>query len=470
MALKNIAETDLHQFWEKSEYFSHLLLSHSGSEIEIIRRGKANTDGGPDYRGIVIRIDGKITHGDCEIHISPLDWSRHGHQKDAAYNQTCLHLALDSVPAPQILLENGSPVEQILVPQRIFEEFLSRSRKKKNPIQPLNCALAQENSTVKIAILQTAGHKRLQQKSSYFAERYSAVSWDQLLYEGLCQALGYAKNTQPFCTLSRLVPIDLLFQEMRHTKILSAEKTAAALLFGAAGFLEPHPQAEFTSAEIAEYSRPLIKFWSHLRHVLQIQPMQRTQWQFFRLRPQNFPTRRIAGIAGLITKFQRLGILEYLLHDIKNDHLSKAEINNNLRQFFTVEADHYWCDHFDFKMRESSGRSSNLGMLIGKNRAADLVVNIVFPVLLFYAGETGDGKLQNKLLELYSSHPRLQENSITREMLRKTGFRKMPGGDSNYNVCMQQGFLHLAKNSCGANQCNRCLEIMLPFASREGEN
>ena len=257
---------------------------------------------------------------------------------------------------------------------------------------------------------------------------------------------------------------------MQYAKLLSPEETVSALLFGAAGFLEPHPIMNYFTGEVAEFTHKLIRFWQHARHVLQIKPMQRSQWQFFRLRPQNFPTRRIAGVAGLVAKFQRLGILEFLLHDIKNKHIPHQEINRSLCQFFTIETDEFWRYHYDFKMRKERAATGNLGMLIGKQRAADLVINIVFPLIVFYAEETGDGTLQNKILELYNCHPQLQENSVTRQMRKKIELDKRQLTGASYNVCLQQGLLHLAHNLCADGMCRQCLDVMQPSASREAEN
>ncbi|KAA3613908.1 MAG: DUF2851 family protein [Calditrichaeota bacterium] len=465
-----VPETDLHIFWEKSQFFSQRLLTHSGKNIEIIHRGSANKDGGPDYRGIVLRLDDVIIEGDCEIHISPLDWVRHGHHIDPAYNQTCLHISLDSIPPPPIQLENGQNVEQILVPQTEFEHFINRH----NPARKVEtnaCALFSKPNYKKLEILQAAGLHRLRQKARVFQERYDSVSWDQLIYEGIFQALGYSKNIQPFRMLSNLLPIDLVFHEMQQSRNMPPEDTAAALLFGAAGFLETKLLAQSYSSAVEIYSKNLIEFWQHARHILQIQPMQRAQWQFFRLRPQNFPTRRIAGIAHLLAKFQRQGILERLVTDLKNDALSIAEINKNLRHFFTIPTDDFWSVHFDFKERKApSANKGDLGMLIGKNRADDLVINIIFPILEFYSREVGDSILQVKLLEHFTHYPRLQENTITREMIQKTGLSSQTSARLQYNARIQQGLIHLAKNICKPAQCDQCLQSTPPCASTEVGN
>ena len=453
------SELHLHQFWEKSKYFSHLMLTQSGKKIEIIRRGSVNTDGGPDFRGIVIRLDDKIIEGDCEIHLNSADWVRHWHHVDSAYNQTCLHISLDHNPASKIILENGCEVEQLIVPQNQVLAFLARREDEIPGQKSKSCALSKQSSFVKIGILQEAGKRRLMQKSQVFSERYAAVSWDQLIYEGICQALGYAKNTQAFGKLAQLVPIDLLFHEMRQARSGAEEEAAAALLFGAAGFLETQLEEQNASPEIKRYVANLNEIWQHVRHVLQIQPMQRAHWQFFRLRPQNFPTRRIAGIAKLIVKFQRYGILERLICDVQSEVLNLREINSGLREFITIEADAFWQFHYDFKERTSQNAAAGFGMLIGKNRADDLVINILFPIIAFYAKEIGDANLGNKLLELFSCYPRLQENTVTRQMLIKILLNKSSKNETRDNARVQQGLIHLSKNLCHEEECDRCLSI-----------
>ena len=55
-----ISEQRLHAFWQKSRYFTRLLLTSSKHQIEIIHRGKYNRDAGPDFIGAVVKIDNKL--------------------------------------------------------------------------------------------------------------------------------------------------------------------------------------------------------------------------------------------------------------------------------------------------------------------------------------------------------------------------------------------------------------------------
>ncbi|KAA3657557.1 MAG: DUF2851 family protein [Calditrichaeota bacterium] len=470
MVKPRFSEFQLHEFWEKSRYFSRPLLTQNGNQVEIIRRGRPNQDGGPDFRNIVIRMNDAILEGDCELHLNSIDWKRHGHHLDRAYNQTCLHVALDNVPVTRIHLENGCEVEQILVPSELLAEFIAKKEADDKDVQATKCALGSCDASKKMSILHNAGMERLVQKAAVFKERFHAVSWDQLVYEGLCQALGYSKNTQAFQMLAQIIPIDLLFYEMRQARSGLAEATTAALLFGAAGFLDEKSLKDNNSTEIQAYTATLRDIWCHAQHVLQIRPMQRAQWQFFRLRPQNFPTRRIAGIVKLITKFERVGVLERLTSNILNEGLTHAEINISLRDYFAIEADAFWQQHYDFKVRESKTSNKSFGMLIGKNRADDLVVNIVLPILLLYASETGDANLNNKLQELFSDYPCLQENSVTRKMRNRLFLHRNQKNELQYTARLQQGLIHLSKNFCLDGDCNKCLQTKLLSATREADN
>ena len=79
------------------------------------------------------------------------------------------------------------------------------------------------------AVLDRAGMERFLQRTQVFQERLAENDCDQLLYEGMMEALGYSKNKGPFLQLARKTPLNILIGQ--------PPEKIQALLFGIAGLL-----------------------------------------------------------------------------------------------------------------------------------------------------------------------------------------------------------------------------------------
>ncbi len=453
--MQELSEADLHRFWRSSRYLKQALTTEDGRRLEVLRRGRHNRDAGPDFRGAALRLDGRPVLGDVEIHLDARDWLNHGHAGDPAYNGVILHVSLaEFPPLAAIRLENGCEAPQLLIPAEVVAQEAA-------PAAPplLDCALSRESSERIVAVVYHAGDERFRQKAQAFRERLVQQSWDQLLYGGICEALGYSKNQKPFRRLADRVPIDLIFAELRECAPDEAELVASALLLGAAGFLSPPEKTGAIDAEIQRYLEPRRTLWQRLRHVLQIQPLQPEEWSFFRLRPTNFPPRRVAAVSKLVLRFYHAGMIETLAATALQGKTAQ-EVIAEFRKFFRIPADDFWQHHYDFKSRDG-WRSRALGHLVGNARADDLIVNVVLPILDAYARETGQAVLQNRIHEAYNDFPALMENELTRRMRNQLGSadagRSFPRG-----ARFQQGLLHLCKNYCRYLYCEQCLDLRRP--------
>ena len=136
-----------------------------------------------------------------------------------------------------------------------------------------------------------------------------------------------------------------------------------------------------------------------------------------------------------------------------------SRVIRELHGTFVVPADDFWQDHYDFRGRSLARPTGNLGHLVGEQRAHDLVVNVVLPILMLFARETGNAHLQNRVLEVYSSYPNLQENVITRRMRQQLFPQGRRAKTETTGARFQQGLLHLSKNFCQSLSCESCLRI-----------
>jgi len=420
--------------------------------VEIINPGEYNREGGPDFRRATLRLAGKIVQGDIEIHLDPRDWYTHGHHLDPAYNGVILHLAL-FLPKPpaaagNIFRENGLPVPQVLLPAAALASPPAED------VLLFHCPLSLQAPEKIQATVQQAGKERLAAKAGAFAEQLAQASWDQVIYRGMAEALGYEKNQETFRRLTDIVPIDLLLAELRDARIITPEILVEALLFGAAGFLAPVPNLGAGAAFVT----PRWRVWEEKRHTLQIRPLRRENWLFFRLRPANFPSRRLAALCALVLKFARGGILEQALGMVAAHGKERKRLVRVLLQHLYCPAGEFWQWHYDLHTPPSKVNRPR-GDLLGRERALDIIVNILLPVLWLYYREAGNSVLQNQVQEAYAALPKLQENQISRRMRQQLSAARPLPAQTGAGARDQQGLVHLHKLYCRPRRCQECLQL-----------
>lgn len=471
----NFPEPALHQIWQQRQIPAGLLRTTEAQTVEIIDPGEYNRDAGPDFRRATIRLGDKILQGDVELHLEASDWFNHQHHLDLKYNDVILHLALAAAAAPVLLhKENGLTIPQILLPR---EKILRLAPARPIASALFDCPLSRTAPEKIHATVRQVGLLRLRAKAEAFAEQVANSSWDQAVYRGLAEAMGYDKNQEPFRRLTELLPIDLVFGELRAGRDTPPAILLETLLFGAAGFFSALPAPDkIPDAEIAQFLAPRLERWKLLQHALQIRPLRREVWQFFRLRPPNFPTRRLAGFAALLLKFYRDGLLEHLsaifLATAKVPMQKRTKsIIAELLNYFTCPAEGFWQTHYDFLPASKGGENrdehifmpvTHYGDLIGRDRALDILVNIVLPALWHYGRQAGDAHLQNLVQEVYGSFPRLQENQITRAMRQQLSQQFPVSRTVAASALTQQGLIHLQKLYCRPLRCEACLGLAVP--------
>ena len=88
-------ESLLHFIWRFQKFSKSQLKTVDGKALEILFPGYLNTSGGPDFSEAKIYLDKLYWSGAVELHVCASDWFRHGHQKNAAYDNVILHVVWD---------------------------------------------------------------------------------------------------------------------------------------------------------------------------------------------------------------------------------------------------------------------------------------------------------------------------------------------------------------------------------------
>lgn len=210
-----------------------------------------------------------------------------------------------------------------------------------------------------------------------------------------------------------------------------------ALLLGAAGLLPSQrrlPRPEEDRAIQMEES------WLRLGGET---PMSAAQWDLFRVRPGNHPSRRLAAMAGLLETFPlglEQGILALVRHAIR-------EGCSVLEEGLLVPASGYWADHQDF------GLPAAPAALLGRGRASQIAVNVALPFAGASVQYGQDASLGTAAARLFRAYPRLEPDRVTRDMESK-----LPGcaGAPWLGARHQQGMHYLYRWFCQRGCCPAC--------------
>ena len=242
--------------------------------------------------------------------------------------------------------------------------------------------------------LSTAGEERFAARVSgtELAMRHEGV--DQALYAAVMECMGFPRNKRQFRELARRLPWSALVSRPATGDAPGIED----LLLWAGGFVAKPAGAGTLNGKTPAWTRPAG-------------------------RPDNAPDRRIRGAAGLAERWREQGGPGRAMADVLLGASKPSEV---------VRA---------FEVRGEDDKRS----LIGRGRAAEIVVNAVLPGMCAAARLAGDGKLESAAMDLYRRFPALPENSITREA--KLMFApESRDRTARYGAREQQGLIYLYRS------------------------
>src|ERR1043166_9265724 len=187
------------------------------------------------------------------------------------------------------------------------------------------------------------------------------------------------KNPQAFLSLARAVPLEFFTDVINTPDPEKGLIQYEAILFGVAG-LFPLTK-NMSDVQGKKRVRQLKSLWKSYRTTYHGEILSEAEWQFFRLRPENFPTIRLAGAARLIPQMIKKDFFKSIIQTVKSVELSGREKFYSLEQLFIVPAEDFWSTHFLFE----EGATHEIKTLVGKSRADDIILNVVIPISLLYA-------------------------------------------------------------------------------------
>jgi hypothetical protein len=135
--------------------------------------------------------------------------------------------------------------------------------------------------------------------------------------------------------------------------------------------------------------------------------MNEADWCFFRVRPDNFPTRRLIALSYLISRYHKSGLLRGILRLVKKAPAGTE--HHWLESGLAVASHGYWQNHFDFGIV-----TSRASAFIGYEKASAIIINTILPFAAAWGELDSDSKLKKKAAEIYRRYPKTGDNELTR--------------------------------------------------------
>jgi hypothetical protein len=414
-------ESLLHYIWQ-FQYFDHAnLQTTSGENIIVFHPGFRNTDAGPDFSNARVKIGSLEWIGNVEIHIHSSGWNDHKHTADPAYENVVLHVVWkDDAPVKR---KDNTPIPTFELQGRVHDSLILRYNKLLlNPETiPCSASIAQIRPITTLAMMEKALMARLESKAKMIIETFHKNNndWEETCFQMISRNFGFKVNSEPLMALAKSVPYKFL---IKHGDNLTQVE---ALLFGQAGFLDDETDESYFKLLKREYLFLSQKF------KLQDKKLTKAQWKFLRLRPANFPTIRVAQLAGLL----------YTQRNIFS-RLMECKAYGDLTRLLSARQSEYWQHHYLFGKPIDAEISA-----LGKMSIDSLIINTVVPLMVAYGKSRDDQQLVDRAVGILQE-VKTEENSIVKKW-STLGIRSGTAFDS-------QALIELHNNFCLRRKCLDC--------------
>lgn len=416
-----MTESFLHYLWQFQYFDKKGLITTTGELVSISNPGILNTDAGPDFSQVKIKVDQISWVGSVEIHIQSSGWYEHKHHEDAAYENVVLHVVWEE--NKPVYRADGTRLPTLQLKDRVDKALVKSYTKLVNNVDHIPCQaiFPSVNTVIKQAMVDKAAMIRLEEKSKQVLKllQSNQGDWEETTYQLLATGFGFKVNKDPFLQLSKSLPYKLIRKHRAST-----EQTEA-LLFGQAGFLTTKTKDEYLTRLYNEFS-----FLNRKYNLLQTQ-LHPSQWKFLRLRPANFPTIRLAQFAAL------LGSSDNIFST-----LMTTDNYPDLQKLFLVQTSLYWKQHYRFGKRVN-GSVPELGV----DSRDVILINTVVPLLIAYGQSRDDWSYVDRAI-YFLQQTTAEKNKIIRAWQQL--------GYTASNAFETQGLIELHNNFCQRRACLNC--------------
>ena len=412
-------EDFLHYVWKYKLFSFNNLQTTANIDLQILKSGLHNTNSGPDFLNAQLKIDEQIWVGNVEIHLKASDWYLHKHETDINYDAVILHVVWEDDAT--IFMKNNLPLPTLVL-KNLVDKTALKNYQNLFSAQQRWIPCQNEINTVDDFTLNNWKERlffeRLERKSTdinvLLVENNN--DFEAVLFQLLAKNFGLKVNGDAFLRLAKSVDFSVI------RKVRDNKNQLAALFFGQAGFLEEDIEDE--------YYLQLKKEYAYLQHKFNLIPIAKNQFSFFRMRPTNFPTIRIAQLVSL-----------YYLHQNLFSKLIKVNVLEDFYTLFSVEVNLFWKTHYTFEKESKSSIKKLTNSFIDL-----LLINTIIPLKFLYQKNRGEVVESDFLVLLKKIKP--EKNSI----ISKFSELKI----TSKNGYETQSLLELKNCYCVPKRCLEC--------------
>lgn len=411
-------EAFLHYLWKFQKFNNLSLKTTSGEDISIINCGQYLELSGPDFFNAQICIGNQKWAGNIEIHLKSSDWYIHHHEEDRAYENVILHVVWEH--DTEIFRKNNIEIPvlelQYFVDPKVVASYQVLQSKKswiycENQLQGFSDFILNN-------WLERLFFERLERKSKPIFELLNETNsdWEAVLFLLLAKNFGLNTNGELFLTIAKAIPFSVIRKESFELENLEA------LLFGTAGLLDKDVEDTYASD---------LRFRYHfLANKYQLQKPVIQAVQFFKHRPDNFPTIRLAQLAALY----------HSNHNLFSNLIGLCSLKE-MYTILSVTTSNYWMTHYQFDSTSPCKKKQ-----LSQSFIDLVVINTIAPLQFAFAKSQGK-EITEEVIQLFKDIK--AEKNVILDKFKLVGIVAKNAFDS-------QSLLQLKNEYCNKSNCLQC--------------
>ncbi len=411
-------EDFLHYLWKFKKFNTLNLKTFNGEEITIVNVGQYLELAGPDFFNAQIIIGDQKWAGNVEIHLKSSDWYVHHHERDSAYENVILHVVWEH--DTEIFRGNNTEIPVLELKKYVDATTIANYQSLITPKSWIFCEkqLKEIDEFTLKNWQERLFFERLERKSKPIYELLEQTNndWEAVLFCLLAKNFGLNTNGEIFLKITQSIPFSIIRKESFEVENLEA------LLLGGAGLLAIEKEDN--------YFKDLKFRYFYLLHKYQLEKKIVEPVQFFKHRPDNFPTIRLSQLANLY----------YAQHNLFSRIITSTSVKS-IDEIFEISVSNYWQNHYQFD-KESPKKKKSLS----KSFIDLIIINTIIPLRFAYAKSQGkeiSEDLIQLLNEVASEKNAIIDKFSSFELKSKNAFES-------------QSLLQLKNEYCNKSRCLDC--------------
>ncbi|TRX42197.1 DUF2851 family protein [Flavobacterium restrictum] len=411
-------EDFLHYLWKFKKFDVLNLKTFTGEAITISNVGQYLALAGPDFFNAQITIGNQKWAGNVEIHLKSSDWYVHHHERDTGYENVILHVVWEH--DTEIFRSNNTEIPVLELKHYVDAVTVANYQSLLTPKSWIFCEkeLKDTDEFVLKNWQERLFFERLERKSKPIFDLLAATNqdWEAVLFQLLAKNFGLNSNGEIFMTIAQSIPFSVIRKESFEVENLEA------LLLGTAGLLDLEKEDT--------YFKDLKFRYFYMVHKFQLETKTVAPVQFFKHRPDNFPTIRLSQLANVYHREQNL--------------FSKICSLNSLDEMyalFQVSASNYWQNHYQFD-KESPKKKK----VLSQSFIDLLIINTIIPIQFAYARSIGKEIIEDLIPLLRAIKP--EKNAVV-DKFSSFGIKPQSAFET-------QSMLQLKNEYCNKSKCLSC--------------